>query len=58
MSPKTGRPKLDNAKNTRIGVRLDDSTLKKLDELVESRKTSRSEVVRECIEKEYKDATK
>ena len=58
MSPRTGRPKLDNPKATRIGVRLDEDTVKKLDEIAESRNETRSEVVRKGIEKEYEDMKK
>lgn len=58
MSPRTGRPKADNPKNERIGVRLDGETVKKLDEVTEARKTTRSEVIREGIEKVYSDMKK
>ena len=58
MSPRTGRPKLDNPLSSRIGVRLDEDTVKKLDEIAENRKESRSEVIRKGIEKEYEDMKK
>lgn len=58
MSPRTGRPKLANPLSSRIGVRLDNDTVKKLDEIAEVRKESRSEVIRKGIEKEYEDMKK
>ncbi len=50
MSPKTGRPKSDNPKDTRIQVRIDQETLAKLDECAEKQNTSRSEIIREGID--------
>lgn len=58
ISPRTGRPKLENSKDTRIGVRLNSETLRKLDEIASLRKESRSEVVRRGIEREYEDIKK
>ena len=58
MSPRTGRPKLENVKDARIGVRLDRETVRKLDEVVAIRNESRSEVIRRGIENEYRDAKK
>lgn len=58
MSPRTGRPKLENAKDARIGVRMDNETIRKLDEVVRLRSESRSEVVRRGIEHEYQEALK
>lgn len=58
ISPRTGRPKLENAKDMRIGVRLDRETVEKLDEVAALRNESRSEVVRRGIEREYQDTKK
>ncbi len=58
MSPRTGRPKIDNPKGDFVGVRLDKSTIDKLDEAAKVKKTTRSEVVREGIEKVYSDIKK
>ena len=58
ISPRTGRPKLENAKDMRIGVRLDRETVEKLDEAAALRKESRSEIIRRGIEHEYQDARK
>ncbi|MBR2664838.1 MAG: CopG family transcriptional regulator [Clostridia bacterium] len=58
MSPRTGRPKSDNPKAGRVGVRLDMDTVRKLDELVISQQTTRSEIVRQGIEKVYDEKKK
>ena len=58
MSPRTGRPKLANPKDTRIGVRLDEETVRKLDTVAENNKESRSDVIRRGIEREYQDTKK
>ncbi|MBD5143290.1 MAG: CopG family transcriptional regulator [Ruminococcus sp.] len=50
MSKKMGRPCKDNPKDTRIQVRLDKETLKKLDECAKEKNTTRSEVIREGID--------
>lgn len=48
--PRTGRPRKDNPKDTRIQVRIDKETLKKLDKCAEEKNTTRSEVIREGID--------
>lgn len=58
MSPRTGRPKSENPKDARIGVRLDEETVRKLDEVAMIRNESRSEVIRRGIEREYEDIKK
>lgn len=58
MSPRTGRPKSENPKDARIGVRLDEETVRKLDEVALIRNESRSEVIRRGIEREYEDVKK
>lgn len=50
MSPRTGRPHKDNPKDTRIQIRLDKETLKKLDTCAEKTNTTRSGVIREGID--------
>lgn len=49
MSP-MGRPKSDKPKSTQIGVRLDEETLKKLDENAEHFKETRVASLRRGIE--------
>ena len=46
MSPKTGRPPVENPKDTMFRVRLDAETAKKLDKCAEKLKTSKSEIIR------------
>ena len=58
MSPKTGRPKSENPKGTMLRVRIDEETLRKLEETSTELKISKSEVVRNGIEDEYRKAMK
>lgn len=58
MSPKTGRPKSENPKDTRIQIRIDKDTLTKLDECAEMQETTRSEVVRQGINEVHKKLKK
>lgn len=58
MSPRTGRPKIENSKQWRIGVRLDDETVQKLHKLAELRNETTSEIIRKAIEREYEEAQK
>lgn len=46
MSAKIGRPLSDNPMGNRIGVRLDNNTLKTLDECCKELKQSKSDVIR------------
>lgn len=46
-----GRPKVDKPKANFVGVRLDDETVRKLDECAAQQQTSRSEIVRRGIER-------
>ena len=55
MSPRTGRPKVDNPKVKQLGVRLDEETLDKLDVLTDYYKETRAEVLRRGVEKLYSD---
>jgi predicted transcriptional regulator len=58
MSPRTGRPKLDNPKSTQLAVRLDAETLDKLDKVAESNSEKRVQTIRRGIEKLYSELTK
>lgn len=51
MSPRTGRPKLDNPKNDRITVRLDKKHSAILDKYSKQEQVDRAEAVRRGIEK-------
>jgi predicted transcriptional regulator len=50
MSPKTGRPKSENPKDTMLRVRLDEEYCRKLDKCAESLNMSKSEIVRKGID--------
>ena len=58
MSPRTGRPKSDNSKDTMLRVRIDDETVHKLELTSKELGISKSDVVRNGIEKENKKALK
>jgi len=49
MSPRTGRPKVDNPKKNDVKVRLDDETSKKLDVYCVENNITRAEAIREGI---------
>ena len=57
MSP-MGRPKSNNPKATQLTVRLDDETLKKLDDSAEFYKETRVQIIRKGIEKVFLDTKK
>ena len=46
---KKGTKLTDNPKEYMLRVRLDSDTLSRLDEICDIRKSSRSEIVRDCI---------
>ncbi len=50
MSPRTGRPRLDNPKDIEVKARIDKETDKKLREYCEKHEKTRTDVVREGIE--------
>lgn len=50
MSPKTGRPKAENPKDTMLRVRMDAKTIEKLDRCAKALETTRSDVVRRGID--------
>lgn len=58
MSPRTGRPKSDNSKDTMLRVRIDNDTVRKLEITSKELGVSKSEIVRNGIENEYKKVTK
>ena len=49
MSPRTGRPILENAKRNSITIRLDADDAKKLDAICKAQKMSKSEAIRFAI---------
>lgn len=49
MSPRTGRPKIENPKNVDVKVRLDEETNKRLCEYCAKHGKLRSEVIRQAI---------
>lgn len=58
MSPRTGRPKSDNSKDTMLRVRIDEETVQKLDITSKELGITKSEVVRNGIENEYRKVRK
>ncbi len=58
MSPKTGRPKTGNNKDTMLRVRLDDDMVKKLEIASRNLNITKSDVVRNGIESEYQRSIK
>lgn len=58
MSPRTGRPKSDNNKDTMLRVRIDEETVKKLEITSKELGITKSEVVRNGIENEYQKTQK
>lgn len=50
---KKGTKLTDNPKNYMLRVRMDTSTVEKLDKICENQKLSRSEAVRKGIEEQY-----
>lgn len=49
MSPKTGRPKVENPKGINLTIRLDPETEKKLRQYCEENDTTRGEAIRRGI---------
>lgn len=49
MSPRTGRPKVDNPKNNDVKVRLDDETVRRLDCYCAKQNITRAEAIRKGI---------
>lgn len=57
MSAKMGRPVEGEPKNTRLHLRIDKSTVTKLDECAQKLNVNKSEVVRMGIEEIHKRVT-
>ena len=53
MSPRTGRPKAENPKDSILRVRIDDETVRILNELAEHYNEPKSVVVRNAIQQLY-----
>lgn len=49
MSPRTGRPKVENPKTNDLKVRIDDETMKKLDSYCLENNITRAEAIRRGI---------
>ena len=49
MSPKTGRPKVENPKDVRFSIRLDADTFAKLQKFCEERSITVAEAIRQAI---------
>lgn len=49
MSPRTGRPKIEDARDKLLQIRMNQEELDELDACAAQKKTSRAEVVREGI---------
>lgn len=49
MSPRTGRPKVDNPKSNDVKVRLDNETTKRLDNYCMEHQITRAEAIRRGI---------
>ena len=55
---KAGRPPSDNPKDKTLRVRVDDHTLEKIDQCTQALHTTRSDIVRQGIDKVYDDLKK
>lgn len=49
MSPRTGRPKIDNPKSNDIKVRVDDETLHRLEKYCSENNITRAEAIRKGV---------
>lgn len=58
MSPRTGRPKIENSKDTMLRVRIDSEMVEKLEIASKNLNITKSDVVRNGIESEYQRAIK
>lgn len=58
MSPRTGRPKIDNPKTNPIHVRLDNESVKILETYCKQEKIAKTEGIRRGIEKLKSDIKK
>ncbi len=51
MSPRTGRPKIDNPKSERITIRLDEERVSILQQYCEQEQIEKAEAIRRGIDK-------
>lgn len=58
VSPRTGRPKADNSKDTMLRVRIDDDMAEKLEIASKNLNITKSDVVRNGIVSEYQRSIK
>ena len=58
LSPRTGRPREENAKRSQIVVRLDDTDMQRLDACAERLKLTRAETMRIGLRTLYEDMKK
>ena len=58
MSPKTGRPPLDDARQQKVETRMNKKELEKLDYCCQATNMARSEVIRLGIDKVYAELEK
>lgn len=58
MTTKMGRPKVENPKNTQLGIRFDQELLEKLDILADYYGKTRAETVRIGVETLYSQLKK
>lgn len=58
MVAQRGRPVSENPKDYMLRVRMDEETLKQLDECCSALNASRSEIVRKGIQEQYADIIK
>lgn len=58
MSPKSGRPPVENPKDKMIRVRMDKETVEKLETCAKALNTSQSEVIRRGIDRIAEDIQK
>lgn len=49
MSPRTGRPKVENPKDVRFSIRIDAETNRMLDKYCETKKINKAEAIRQGI---------
>lgn len=49
MSPRTGRPKVDEPKDIRFSIRIDNDTNKRLDNYCEKNRITKAEAIRQGI---------
>lgn len=49
MSPRTGRPKVDEPKDIRFSIRIDNETNKQLDNYCEDNQITKAEAIRQGI---------